>query len=94
MCAYQVDEIGLPVDPELRKLELSLSTLAANWRGNWGNPQRQEEIVREYRAVIARLYSLGWNGILDADSELPDELLPEEYVRRNQVSPESKKWKA
>jgi hypothetical protein len=80
--AHEVDDIGLPVDPELRKLEKKLCILAATWRGSWGYPRRQEEIVREYHATMAKLYSLGWDGELDVDGELPDNLLPKEYLRR------------
>lgn len=92
MCAHEVDKIGLPVNPELRRLELLLCDLAGTWRGSWGDPNRQEELVREYHATMAKLYSLGWNGALDVECELPDELMPEEYVRRHPKPPHVDLW--
>jgi hypothetical protein len=83
MSAHKVDEIGYPLDPELRKLEFHLCELAGAWRASWGNPERQEEIVAEYHATMAKLYSLGWDGTLDMECELLKELLPEEYLKRH-----------
>ncbi|MCP4536697.1 MAG: hypothetical protein GY832_06080 [Chloroflexi bacterium] len=51
------------------------------------NLEQQEEIVREYHATIAKLYTLGWDGAVDVECELPDELVPEEYWRRNPKPP-------
>jgi hypothetical protein len=83
MNAHEVDDIGLPLDPELRELEFHLGNLAAMWRGSKGMPERRREIVKEYHDTMAKLYSLGWDAILDIDCELPDELMPEEYLRRH-----------
>jgi hypothetical protein len=83
MCAHEVDELRFPVDPELRELEMNLGDLAETWRGNWGNPDRQAEMVREYHATMAKLYALGWDGTIDLECELPEELMPEEYLRRH-----------
>ena len=85
MCAHKTDEIGYPLDPELRELEFHLCDLAGDWRGSHGDSGRQEEIVREYHVTIAKLYTLGWDGILDIECELLDELMPEEYLRRRSV---------
>jgi hypothetical protein len=82
MCKHKVDEFGLPVDPEMKDLESHLCTLACVWAANLGNHNKQEEIVAEYHATMAKLYSLGWDRILDAECELPKELLPEEYLKR------------
>ncbi len=84
MPKHTVDDIGLPINSELRKLELSLSDLAAEWRGNRGNPHRQAEIKRKYHDTMSLMYALGWDGYLDFDSELPEEHMPPEYLRRCQ----------
>ena len=83
MCAHRVDELGYPLDPELDALEDRLNILAGMWRGSLGNLLGQGEIVREYHAILTKLYSLGWDGVLDIDGELPDELMPDEYLRRH-----------
>jgi hypothetical protein len=83
MCAHEVDELRCPVDLELRRLEMHLCDLAGTWAGNWGNPDRQAEIVREYHATITKLYALGWDDTIDLQCVLPRELMPEEYTRRN-----------
>ena len=85
MCAHKTDAVGYPLDPELRKLEFHLCGLAGDWRGSWGDSNRQAEIVREYHATMAKLYALGWDGILDIECELLDELMPEEYLRHRSV---------
>lgn len=81
--AHETDAIGYPIDPELRKLEFYLGDLAARWRGSYDRPDVQEALVREYWAVLNQLYALGWDSLLDIESELPDRLMPEEYMRRN-----------
>lgn len=75
--SHEVDEFGFPTDPELRRLEDRLGDLAGMWRGTY-----DEKVVQEYHATMARLYELGWNDVLDMESELPDSLMPEEYLRR------------
>ena len=86
MCGHKVDEFGYPSDPKLRAREFHLCDLAGTWRASWGDPQRQEEIVREYHETVAELYSLGWDAGLDSECELPDRLMPTEYLRRNPQS--------
>lgn len=92
MCAHEVDQFRYPVDPELRKLEIHVCDLAGAWRESWGDPHHQEEIVDEYHATIAKLYSLGWEGTLDVECELPEELMPDEYMRRHPSSPAFDFW--
>lgn len=74
---HKTDDIGLPIDPELRRLELVLGYLAAKWRTTW-----DISVVQEYQQVFKQLYELGWDGVLDLQSELPDEFMPEEYLGR------------
>jgi hypothetical protein len=83
MCGHKVDEFGYPSDPKLRALEFRLCDLAGTWRASWGDPQRQEEIVQAYHTTMAELYSIGWDGRLDIECELPDRLMPKAYLRRN-----------
>ncbi len=75
--AHEVDVFGFPIDPELSRLESWLGELAARWRGTW-----DQNIVDEYHTTMTRLYELGWDGRLDIESELPDRLMPEEYLSR------------
>jgi hypothetical protein len=81
--AHATDKSGYPLDPELRQLEFRLGDLAGLWRGAYGDQARQDDIVQEYSAILARLYDLGWDSELDVESELPDDLMPAEYLRRN-----------
>lgn len=83
MSPYDVDDLGYPVDPKLREIELRVCSLASHWRGNRDNPEAQRAIVLEYEEAIKTLYSLGWDGELDVDCILPEELMPAEYVARN-----------
>jgi hypothetical protein len=65
-------------------LERELSFLAYTWRGL--GPQDSEEaskVVQRYHEVFAELWELGWDGEgLLPDSELPDKLMPEYYLKR------------
>jgi hypothetical protein len=47
-----------------------------------------QKVIEEYHATLTKLYELGWDAALDVDSELPDELMPEEYLKRNSSSKE------
>jgi hypothetical protein len=76
---HEVDKLGYPVDEEMRNLEFSLSDLAAMFRAAREDSQRQAEIVSEYSKILSDLYKLGWDGSLDAEAELPSNLMPQEY---------------
>jgi len=70
----------LPVDKQLLKsMELKLSDLAALWRGNKASPQA-DTIVRQYHAVLRCMIELGSHEPLDTDAELPNRLMPAEYL--------------
>jgi hypothetical protein len=60
-----------------------LGHLAYRWRGSSSNPELQEQIVLQYHATVQALYELGWDDIIDIDSELPEPLMPERYLMRN-----------
>ena len=66
-------------EPLIQALELKLSDLAALWRGNKTSPPA-ETIVRQYQAVLRCMIELGFREPLDADSELPNRLMPSEYL--------------
>jgi len=70
----------IPIDERLLKtMELKLSDLAALWRGNKATPQA-DTIVRQYHAILRCMIELGFHDPLDADSELPNRLMPLEYL--------------
>jgi hypothetical protein len=85
MCAHEVDEFGYPADPELRALEFHLCDLAAAWRSSKDDPQRRENLIKDYHATMDILYALGWDSEPDFECHLPDELMPEEFNRRNPI---------
>jgi hypothetical protein len=62
----------------LIEMERSLGLLAARWRSRQDKPEAAE-IVRQYQAILRCMIELGYHDGLDAESELPDELLPQEY---------------
>jgi hypothetical protein len=63
----------------LKAMEVSLSDLAALWRGNKNTPQA-DQIVRHYHAILRCMIELGHREPLDVDAELPKRLLPAEYL--------------
>src|SRR3712207_1574399 len=83
---HSVDASGFPVDPDLRRLENHLSDLAAEWRGSEAGSTEAAELVRQYHATVARLVDLGWDARtaeLGYEDLLPDEIMPEAYLRRH-----------
>lgn len=78
---HDVDEDGEALDPELASLERALERLGEEWFGTVALPARGRTVVATYHAVMERMLELGWRGLLDPDAELPDALMPAEYVR-------------
>jgi len=62
----------------LSEMERTLSTLAARWRSRQDKPEAAD-IVRQYQAILRCMIELGYRDGLDPETELPDELLPQEY---------------
>lgn len=60
---------------EIEALELQLSRAAANWRST-----KDAHFVKKYHDIYHKLRSLGWSDGIDAEAELPDELMPQEYL--------------
>jgi hypothetical protein len=80
---YAVDSIGYPLDPQLRELQGDLGNLAADLRNVSRGIDGQESIVKDYHAIMNQLYALGWDDLLDYEAELPDHLMPPEYLIRH-----------
>ena len=66
-----------------------LCQLAASYRGYRTSPEKQVIIVDEYMKLFNQLYTEGVLPILDFECLLPDEFLPDEYVRSLGLSSES-----
>lgn len=75
---HETDAFRFPVDPQLRRLENHLGDLAGMWRGT-GNLN----IVKEYNVILNLMYDLGWDGLLDIESQLPEDLMNQEYLKRH-----------
>jgi hypothetical protein len=56
-----------------------LGELVGEWRAT-----KSDEVAKQYQAVLRTLLMMGWSGELDVDMELPDRLMPDEYL--NQVN--------
>lgn len=63
----------------LQQLEVQLSDLAAQWRGNKGTA-KEKTILAKYRKTLLDMIHLGFHSSLDADAELPNRLMPQEYL--------------
>lgn len=59
----------------LQVLERKLYDLAAHWRST-----KSVDAVRDYQAVLRCMLEMGYRDALNAEGELPDEFLPEEYL--------------
>lgn len=81
--SHEVDRFGYPVDPELHELESYLGDLAAQWRTVARGLEHQDDIVSEYHDTLKQMFSHGWRGSLDVESELPDALLPAFYLEQD-----------
>ncbi len=65
----------------LNVMERQVSRLAALWRGMKDqNAERAEQIVREYHAILKCMIELGFKQELYVDAELPERLMPNEYL--------------
>lgn len=68
-----------PLSNLIDEMERSVGLLAARWRGRQHTPEAAS-IVHQYQAILRCMIELGFRDSLDVDSELPDELLPHEYL--------------
>ena len=60
-------------------LEFKLAELAPRWRSRKDTPEA-DQIVHQYHAVLRCMIELGFREPLDTDSELPNRLMPPEYL--------------
>jgi len=71
---------------KFEELEDLLCSLAGEWRSTIANRQ---EIKEKYHSTVMLLFSLGWDGWVDWDCELPTEDMPQEYYRKQSNVPKS-----
>lgn len=71
---------------KFEELEDLLCSLAGEWRSTIVNHQ---EIKVKYCSTVMLLFSLGWDGWVDWDCELPTEDMPQEYYRKQSNKPKS-----
>lgn len=72
-------QITLTDDQLILQMEIKLSHLAMRWRGRQNTPEA-DSIVRQYQALLRCMIELGYREELYVDSELPDALMPQEYL--------------
>lgn len=60
---------------EIEELQDQLGVAAAHWYRT-----RDAQFVFSYHEIYRKLRQLGWNGSIDIDTELPEELMPPEYM--------------
>lgn len=67
---------------------LELSRLAALFRG--ASLEKRIEVAAVYRQQLDSLHAIGWDESLPPEDELPEEYMPEWYLRRPaaRISPE------
>lgn len=66
---------------ELRRLKVKLAYLANAWHRVELDRGFQAAIVAEYRHTLVQMFDLGWRGSLKSKSRLPDELMPDFYLK-------------
>jgi|GEM_PF-6317600 len=69
--------------PQPRSTEEALLFQIYDAASKWYTTKNPEH-VKQYHDLYHQLRSRGWNGIIDVDAELPDNLMPQDYL--NQVA--------
>jgi hypothetical protein len=64
-----------------KELEFQLGHLAAEWAKT-----QKPALIKRYHDIYHELRSLGWDDVIDIEAELPDELMPQEYLNRFNVA--------
>jgi hypothetical protein len=67
------------IEPMLKNMEESLSELAMRWRGN-DSDEEADAIAHNYQVILRCMIDLGFHQSLQVEAELPDELMPQEYI--------------
>jgi hypothetical protein len=65
---------------EIQHIRIVLTYLAGRWRANQDDNEQTKEIVKHYNDLLCFLINTGWNEGLSLEAELPDELMPQEYL--------------
>jgi hypothetical protein len=71
----EVERFGFSDNPTFDTLLNKLAQLAGKWRTD-----KQAELVEQYQTILRSLIMLGFHEELPVELELPDELMPEEYL--------------
>lgn len=71
----QLVKHGYSDNPIYDELLWKLSELAGLWRRT-----KDETVVTRYHHILLSLLELGYDEALDAELELPDHLMPSEYL--------------
>lgn len=67
------------IEPMLKSMEDSLSKLAMRWRGS-DSDEEAAAIAQHYQVILRCMIDLGFHQSLQVEAELPDELMPREYL--------------
>jgi DNA-binding transcriptional regulator PaaX len=63
----------------LAQMESDLAQLAMRWRGS-DNDKESDAIAHNYQVILRCMIELGFRQALQVEAELPDELMPQEYL--------------
>ena len=66
-------------EPQTRTEQLvrQLYAAAANWYKT-----KNPEYIKQYHDLYNELRALGWDDSIDDDAQLPDQLMPQEYLKQ------------
>jgi len=67
------------IEPMLKNMEDSLSELAMRWRGS-NSDEEAAAIAHHYQVILRCMIDLGFHQSLPVEAELPDDLMPQEYL--------------
>lgn len=75
-----MNQIEITTQSFLDQMEDRLAMLAYHWRGADDSTEQASQIASQYQAILRCMVDLGFKAPLDIDSELPDRLMPQEYL--------------
>lgn len=67
------------IEPMLKNMEDSLSELAMRWRGS-SSDEEAAAIAHHYQVILRCMIDLGFHQSLQVEAELPNDLMPQEYL--------------
>lgn len=59
----------------------ALTCLAMEFRSTATDSPKRSKLVQTYNSVLELLMAIGWSDGLEPDSELPDEVISQEYIQ-------------